>query len=238
MTEPMTATEVLFDEHELARRARTTLAGAERGVLVVANGRATRYRELPVEVADDGGEALVAVPAGGPLDEAVGRRAHAALILEPNEQYGVGLTLIGRLLPAAGPDDDDGPARSYGSLTVERVLASCPVPERRDSVPRREIPLHSYAAAEPDAIAAHASRIARHLTEDHQDQVRRLAARCAGVPVERMAAAQLSRLAADGTQLWWVDDDGAHRIDAAFDPPARDLAELGLKLRALLASGS
>ncbi|MGI8667700.1 MAG: hypothetical protein ACR2N4_17020 [Jatrophihabitans sp.] len=225
MAGPIRATELMFDDAELARRARTTLAGAERGTLMVATGSAARLRECEVQVRDDGGEPVVGSPC--PIVLAP-NRTHAALLLWPNEQYGVGLTLIGRIAPAG---QSPGGGASF-ALSVERVLASCPKPSFTSS--RMQIPLALYAGAEPDAIAANGWRIARHLTEAHQPQVRSLAAGLTGQPVDEVIAAQVSRLGCDRLQLWWVGSAGASVREVAFDRPAGDLADLGRLVRNLL----
>ncbi len=228
---PVPATSLLFDEFELARRARTTLAGAEFGLLVIADGGSARYRQCQVTVTDDGGEAVLGTPVLGSVAVAATRNAHAALLLESNEEFGVGLTLIGRISLWREPDDRE-PGQAAVGLSVERVLASCP--HGRTGQPRREIPLASYAAAEPDSIAAHGRRIAQHLTEHHQDQVRALLAQCTRRPAGLIAAAQVSRLRAEAIEFWWLDGDGAHEFRIAVDPPAADLTELGQRLRGLM----
>ncbi len=256
---------LLFDEDELARRARTTLAAADDGILVIAHGLAPRYRECPVSVRDDDGEALLGSSAGSPVAEAARQRCHAALMLRPVDQHGVGLTLIGRISPVLVGESGDPESNSTGQLsiafTVERVLASCPRGEPSGSnlsgsnlsgsklsgsnlsgsnlsgsKQRREISLSSYATAEPDPIAANGHRIARHLTLDHQDQVRALAAQCVGRPVSQIIAAQISQLSRQYLRLWWVDEAGAHPAEVGFPRPAESLIELGNLVREVLRS--
>jgi len=231
MSEQVTATKLLFDEHELARRARTTLAGAEHGRLVIADGGTTRFRECQVTVTDDGGEAVLGSDALGSVAVAAAHNAHAALMLESNQEFGVGLTLIGRISLLSEHNERE-PGKASIALSVERVLTSCP--HGSTGQPRREISLVSYAAAEPDSIAAHGRRIAQHLTEDHQAQVRTLLAHCTRLPVSVIAAAQVSRITAKAIDFWWLDVEGAHEFTIAFDPPAVDLAELGYRIRGLM----
>lgn len=248
---------LLFDEDELARRARTTLAAADDGILVIAHGLAPLYRECPVSVRDDDGEALLGSPAASPVAEAARQRCHAALMLRPVDQHGVGLTLIGRISPVrvaeSGDLEPDGQGQVSIALTVERVLASCPRSElsgsklgesksklgeskKTGSPQRREISLSSYATAEPDPIGANAHRVARHLTLDHQDQVRALAAHCVGRPVSQIIAAQISQLSRQHVRLWWMDEAGAHPAEVSFPRSAESLTELGELIREVLRS--
>jgi hypothetical protein len=227
MYEPARASDLMFDQAELACRARTTLAGADCGVLVVAGGRSAGYHERRVAVADDGGEPVLEVGNG---ESAPSAGAHAALMLAPNEHFGVGLTLIGRL--AIRPVRPEL-AEAQVALTVERVLVSCPQPGSH--YPHREISLDAYAGAEPDPIAANGWRIARHLTESHQQQVRGLAAHCLHRPIDEILAAQLSGLTARRLELWSVDESGAHHNTLNFEHAAGDLTELAFMVRSLLA---
>lgn len=236
----MTVAGLLFDETELARRARTTLAGCDEGVLVIATGLVPLYRECVVAVRDDEGEALLSSTGGQPVAAAAQLRAHAALMLSPNGSYGVGLTLMGRIVPSktghrgiAGIDD---PNRVSIALTVERVLVSCPQLNTTAPQHRQELPLDIYAIAEPDVVAANGWRVARHLTRDHQRQVRMLVAHRRGRPATEIIAAQVSELSRWEMQLWWVDESGAHQDRVRFAHPATNLADLGVLVRGVLSS--
>jgi Protein of unknown function (DUF2470) len=244
---------VTADDVALARRARTTLLAAVDGRLVVADGR-RRSPQESVAVFDDGGEAILLVPRGGHLVEAARGRRHAALLVDGDPEFGVGVTLVGRLgverpnRPRAdtGVDSSIGLDSSAGvdqiartddrvavALTVERVLVSCPYDELSVTTKtRRPIPLDVYALAEPDRVTVEIVRTIPHLNSAHADEVRALAAFCADVPAADVLGAELVHLCRNGFGLRWVGRDGGDEERFRFPQPARDVAEVADRLQA------
>jgi hypothetical protein len=241
------------DDVALARRARTTLLAAVTGHLVVADGT-RRSPQESVPVFDDGGEAIMLVPRDGHVLEAARGRGHAALLIDGDPEFGVGVTLVGRLgvegsdhwraailadrdaEPGPVPAQDKGFAtddRVAVTLTVERVLVSCPYDELSvTTATRRPVPLDVYALAEPDRVTVEIVRTIPHLNSAHADEVRALAAFCADVPATDVLAAELVHLCRNGFGLRWVGRDGADEERFRFPRPARDLAEVADRLRA------
>jgi hypothetical protein len=66
---------------------------------VVADGRRGKPAAL-VNVIDDGGEATLLVPRNGEVAQSARGRPHAALLLDANPEFGVGVTLVGPLAVA------------------------------------------------------------------------------------------------------------------------------------------
>jgi Protein of unknown function (DUF2470) len=234
------------DDVALARRARTTLLAAVTGNLVVADGR-RRSPQDSVPVFDDGGEAIMLVPRDGHVLEAARGRGHAALLIDGDPEFGVGVTLVGRL-GVEGSDRqradivaDPGRAQDQAvatddrvavTLTVERVLVSCPYDALSvTTATRRPIPLDVYALAEPDRVTVEIVRTIPHLNSAHADEVRALAAFCAGVPAADVLAAELVHLCRSGFGLRWVGRDGADEERFRLPHPARNLAEVADRLQ-------
>ena len=233
---------VPFDDVELARRARTALAATDRARLVVADGGPSGCVESTVPVHDDSGEAFVMVRRDSADHDAARRRRHAALLIDADPDYGVGVTLVGRLTerriepgincgiePGIEPGMKPGmrlraepPDLVAISLTVDRVLASCP--HDRVSVltrDRRSIPLDLYALVEPDLVAVVIARLVPHLNQGHTEQVRALAAHASGTAVAEIAGAHVSHLCRESLRLWWVGRSGATEQPFGFPRPAR-----------------
>ncbi len=238
------------DEVALARRARTTLYAAESGRLVVADGKRASP-EASVAVFDDGGEAMLLVPRDGLVVEAAQRRGHAALLIDADPEFGVSVTLVGRLgvgrrwsissddsRPDVIPDQvDDAEQRVAVALTVERVLVSCPYDELTVTTrTRRPIPLDVYALAEPDRVTVEIVRMIPHLNAEHADEVRALAAFCADVPAADVLGAQLIHLCRNGFGLRWVGRDGGNEERFRFPEPVRDVPDLADRLQSYVAA--
>jgi hypothetical protein len=113
------------------------------------------------------------------------------------------------------------------TLTVERVLVSCPHGELSVTTgTRRPIPLDVYALAEPDRITVEIVRTIPHLNSAHAEEVRALAAFCANVPAADVLAAELVHLCRNGFGLRWIGRDGADEERFRFPRSADNLAEV------------
>ena len=243
---PAHARPVALDDIELARRARTTLAASERGRLVIADGGPGGCGESIVPLLDDSGEVVVVVARDSPMPDAARRRRHAALLIDADPDYGVGVTLVGRLVesgrstsPTGGESVASTPDLEASSgpsgqdqvairLTVERVLASCP--HDRVSVltrDRRPIPLELYALVEPDRLAVEIARLLPHLNDEHADVVRALAVHSSGEGAEQVVGARVSHLCRQGLRLWWVGRTGATEQTIRFPQSATSVEEIG-----------
>jgi hypothetical protein len=234
-----------FDDHQLARRARTTLAGADLGVLLTGDDRGKILRPISVRLMDDNGAALIRCAQGSAVAQAASDHRLAILVLAPNPSFGVRLTLRGRLCPAGGRGSGVGSALCnarhtasadpdiFVALHVDHVDVGCPR-ELPDGVPsgQRTVPTALYADAAPDLFAANIPRLVQHVNEHHSEPMRRLAAHTVGVPPSRLAAACLTELTAERASLCWLDEHGAHPAVLPFARPARTLQELAATLRA------
>jgi len=244
----------MFNDHQLARRARTTLAGADAGVLLAGDDRGRRDKPIPVRLIDDNGDALIRCAPGSVVAQAARAHRPAILVLAPNPSFGVRLRLSGRLVPTDGTNgrvvSGRCPScRANGSvpgapdivvaLKVEHVGVACPR-ERPDSLTRQErtVPTAVYADAEPDLFAANIPRIVRYVNEHQGEQIRRLAAYAVGVPRSQVAAACLTDLTAGQANLCWLDEFGAHPAVLPFARPAHTLEGLAAALRACVTAAS
>ncbi|WP_157749608.1 hypothetical protein [Jatrophihabitans sp. GAS493] len=237
--------QVHFDDEGLATQARTILAGADCGNLLVADGGPTICSETTVSVRDDGGEAVMTVPTAGTIWLTAPRPRWGSLVLKGAVDSGaglagVGLTLSGRLHRLGRHSVPDGahshcsahhggPELTQVALRVEEVWVSCP---RLDSLPPavsgvRQIPLLSYASAEPDLFAANSRRVTAHLNRFHSEQLRGWGAACAGKDVRDVAGASLTGLTRNGVRLWVVGRNGASGTYLEFPSPIQRFDELG-----------
>jgi hypothetical protein len=244
----------MLNDCQLARRARTTLAGADTGVLLTGDDRGKIVKPISVRVTDDNGNALIQCAIGSAVAQAASAHRVAILVLAPNPSFGVRLTLSGRLSP---PDGTNGRAvggrcascranRSAATapdivvaFRVDHVGAACPR-EHPGSAQNEErtVPIAVYADAEPDLFAANIPRVVRHINEHHGEQIRRLAAHTVGVPRSQLAAACLTDLTAEQATLCWLDESGAHPAVVPFARPAPTLEELAAALRACVAAAN
>ncbi len=250
---PVSARDVALDDGDLARRARTTLAGADRGALLLNGPYRLGGNGVPVPVADDEGEPLIVCQRDGALARTARARRLAGLILAPTPEHGVGLTLVGRLLAV----DDMDPAvrdRSYSAarriplkpeahelltLRVEHVRVTCPHASRlRLTTTGMNVPLGRYVDAEPDLVAANIPRIRRHLNVDHAEHLRHLAAHAAGITVADVLSASLGSLRADGLTLDVIDTWGMRPRVIRFRRRAESVEELAAMLRACVEHAS
>jgi Protein of unknown function (DUF2470) len=246
-TPPTTARGVMFDDRQLARRARTTLAGADSGQLLTVGDRGLADTRFAVRVCDDDGEVLIRCEPEGAVTRAARARRLASLVLAPNPTFGVGLTLSGRLSLTDGPgiaplrrghcacrakEMASGSTDVVVALRGDHVSAACPRDHPRGlSIAQRSVPISLYADAEPDMFAATLPRMIEHLNENHAEQVRRLAAHMTAMPSSRLIAASLTALSAERATVCWVDGSGAHPATLQFARPAHSLEELAATLR-------
>ncbi len=240
--------DVLFDDATLGRRARTTLAGADSGVLSLGASSSTN-RPVRVPVIDDDGEPLLLCPPVGPAAHAARMQRLASLDLAPTPTFGVWLTLCGRLrlksaptrrlraataCPACG--HSRFPDRAYDitvALAVEHVHVRCPHPhEGWTSCPHGgyALPIETYATAVPDAMAAQLPRVVRHLNQRHEGFVRRVAGRAGGRGEDELLLAVVRDLHVRGAQICWVDGEGANLTDVPFAAPARAVRDVTMAL--------
>lgn len=228
----------------LAQLARLALSsGSEVTLRLSGSGHAERGASADSQIllADDGGLPSLVCPKGSPLTAAAGRIAQLdvtapALADDPGLRAWasdlrpsgpVRVTLTGRL----------GAARAWrlappGQVAVSVHLDSVTVEFRRHRGPlvQQRVSLASYLAAWVDPTAAHAAWLVIHTNSCHQNELRRLAAALAGVPLAQVAAATIGALTADEVQLSWVATDGAHRTRLPFHCRARDPRSLGALL--------
>jgi len=237
---PTKANELILDEQQLARRARTTLAGADAGLLLTGDRPGRPRLAVPVRVFDDGGEALIRCEQSSAVAYAARARRLAALVLAPNPIFGVRLTLSGRLSPAERTGvraADVVVADVVIALSVDAVRVGCPHGHwGRPTAEGRSVPISLYAMAEPDILAANIPRVIRLVNHEHAEQVRWLAAHATGVPLHRLAAATLTGLSAHGAVLCWIDERGAHHAELPFARPAHTLEDLAATLRACVSA--
>jgi hypothetical protein len=242
------ARDITFDNRQLARRARTTLAGADVGLLLTGDAGGRIGKAIAVRVFDDDGEALIQCDRDSAIAQAARARRLASLVLAPNPAFGVKLTLSGRLNTNDRPDQQlshsaarvmSGGTDIVVALRVDQVSAACPHTHPQGAPSEeREVPIAIYADAEPDLFAANIPRVIRHVNSEHAEQVRWLAAHATGVPISRLAAACLTTLTANGATLCWIDESGAHPATLRFDRPARTLEELAATLRSGVAAAT
>jgi len=237
-----------FDDRELARRSRTTLAGADAGLLFAGVGIGCPPAPSAVQVVDDDGEALVGCRHDSPIARAAQSRCIAALVLAPTPTLGVRLRLSGRLSPIGrGTRQVQAENRLLMQarntplpasdmivvLQVDRVEAGCPYPHPRAlAAPGRLVPLELYAAARPDAFAANVPRMINYLNDHHAERLRWLASDISEVPLDRLAAAHLTALSPTTAGMRWIDETGTHDTTIAFTRPSNTLEELARAIRA------
>lgn len=248
------ASDVIFSDHQLARRARTTIAGADAGVVLAADERGRMVKPISVRLTDDSGDALIWCASGSAVAQAARAQRPAILVLAPSPSFGVRLRLSGRLSPTDVTSgrvvgDRCPSGRANGSvpgaadivvaLTVEHVGVACPR-ERSDCLASEErtVPTAVYADAEPDLFAANIPRIVRYINEHQGEQIRRLAAYAVGVPRSQLAGACLTNLTAEQASLCWLDMSGAHPAVLPFARPAHTLEELAAALRACVTAAN
>jgi hypothetical protein len=245
----------MFNDHQLARRARTTLAGADAGVVLLSgDDRGEMGKPISVRLINDNGDALIRCASGSAVAQAARAHRPAILMLAPNLSFGVRLRLSGRLGPTDGTNGRlvggrcpscranssvPGAPDIVVALKVEHVGVACP---REGPVSftseERTVPMAVYADAEPDLFAANIPRIVRYINAHQGEQIRMLAAHTVGVPRSQLAAACLTDLTAEQANLCWLDKSGAHQAVLPFARPAHTLEELAAALRACVTAAN
>jgi hypothetical protein len=246
------AADVMHDDDQLARRARTTLAGADVGLLLTGDGQGRMNLSVPVRIFDDGGEALIQCGSTSAIARAARLHRLASLTLAPNPTFGVRLTLSGRLSGTDGrrqrpssvhptvldraksstPDSD-----ILVALRVDEVSAGCPHGHPGTPIAgEHRLPIAVYALAKPDEVAANTPRIISHLNVERAAQVRLLAAHATGVPLRRIAAATVTALTTKRAEFSWIDETGVHPAILPFECDARTLVDLAGTLRRCVAT--
>jgi len=252
----LTVSDVLLDGVGLARQARTTLAGADHGVLSLALA-GMRQQRLSVQVPlhDEDGEPVLVIPRHGPTARAAEAGRLVSLALEPASAKGVRLRLVGRLrlggnqeATSVRPDRQRNPLSASPAalradqqparLLVEQIYAGCPFQHPADRDAEQRIPVETYALTPPDYLAAHLPRMVRYVNLHHPDRVRRLAAATAGVPATGLVAASVAELSPAGALLRYVDADGGHDVLVLFTPPARTVPQLAATFATRLRAAS
>jgi hypothetical protein len=249
----MRVSDVMVDDHELARRARTTLAGADAGLLLTSDDQGKNLTPISVRVIDDNGKALIRCPSGSAVAQAASAGRPAILVLAPNPSFGVRLTLSGRLGLIEGTNGRavgglcaacragriaSGTADIVVGLRVVHVGAACPRERPGVLSEARTVPNGVYADAEPDLFAAGIPRLVHHINEHHGELVRRLAAHTVGVPRSQLAAASVTDLTAGQASLCWLDESGAHQAVLPFAQLAPTLKQLAATWRACLTAAN
>lgn len=103
--------------------------------------------------------------------------------------------------------------------------------------PAVDVSLALFRSAEHELNAGYLHRIARHVAEEHQDQLRRTVASATATPLSEVLGVGLSELSTEGVSVGWVDLQGAHLSTLRFPRPARSTAELNAMLRHELDAG-
>lgn len=214
-------------EVELARSARTVIAGSHVGLLTA--GSAARQ----VAYLDDDGEPVLLCPAADPV---LGRSAHLTVWGDGSRRVVLG----GRLLPLAREDSMVTELLGLHGPCFADHLRREPVRLLRlavDSVAfeaahrSHEVSAASFATAEPDLWAAFGRAVARHLNESHSDLVNRLARK--HVSHEPVAAAAITALAPNTIELAVITRSGGSQVRIAMEERLSDPHDMCRHLRLL-----
>jgi Protein of unknown function (DUF2470) len=230
---------LLLDEDRLAQRARTSVAAAEAGRLVLGPLAAAHSCSYRVGVFDDDGEPRLVCRRGAVVDRAATQGRLVTLALDPTAPGELRLRLTGRLTAvnedavAAGRTQHRPTAHAAVVwLRVERVTVRCPHPTvGRDALRERELSLASYALAEADEFAARLPRLIGHVNRHHPDRMREVAAHHSEVPATRILAAALTGLDAHGARVTWIGTGGAQDVVIRFAEPVDTVEQLALAVR-------
>lgn len=188
-----------------------------------------------VELVDRHGTPVLLCDPSASLAGAAHHGRGATLTLGGGES-GSTVQFRGRLQPL-GRDRVEQREVERVELRLETVLV------RRDGAHGVPVPLTDYHGRRDPHLASYAAALLDHTNDAHHGDLRGLAARLSGA-VDRaadlgddvdehdlVAAAQLATLTASGTELVWVDLDGAHRVRLLFPRTATGCHELGELLR-------
>lgn len=197
-------------EPSWAERARTALADARLGTLVIRNCRsATTATSVSVDVEPDG-RPLVWLDQSTPAVSSLTTCAVATLVT-PGPSPGSSLHLVGFYEPVVRETSRRGYRASLLSVQVTGPT-------------RVVIPIDDFRQAAPDPLHRQAPQVLRHLDQAHADDLL-ACVRAHGIADARMVAAQaLDRYA---LQLAVVDDHGVRRLRLPFpDGPIDSLDDL------------
>lgn len=229
----------------LATLARTAVAGAGHGQIVVGfpamRGDARPAVRVPVVVIDHDGEPLLAVTSPDAVSNVVDRLVQ----LDLAALHGVQVRLTGRVV-LASPERavaESGRWQSgilhaclrEGATLLQLSVDTVTVGRVTAAGRRQRVALDDYAMAEPDAVAAHGTRILAHLNDAHPMRLRTMAARILGVAADNVVDAKLVALDAEGADLSVLDADGSRLVRIGFPRPVADIDDLVITLRCILA---
>ncbi|MBM6403626.1 hypothetical protein JQN72_12640 [Phycicoccus sp. CSK15P-2] len=217
--------------HELARWARAAVRTPMEATLAVDDVNRTGHDDGILALSDVEGMPTVHCSIDSALAGAA--RAGAGAVLKVRSDV-------------AGPPGTW--VRLSGSLAVADIHLHLPVPRMEVrlvplfvSVHSGEsdtrgavVPLAAYDGAVETApdLPSVADAFVAHSRECHGTEVRAFVARRMAIPVEAVAAAELTSVDELGAEVSWVDARGAHRIDLPFAAPARCPHQIAEALRA------
>lgn len=222
---------------ELAQRARTALAGARSGHLVLdALARQGAMTSAECTVLDADGEPVLVLRPDSPALAAAQCRQLVRLDLRVRCDLGVRVSFGGRLEPAEHGRLLEGQSawlrrmaatavrsgKVALTLAVSEVNVSCPYASSRGQL----LPLSDYASSEPDLLAAHGPWVGQHVNQAYPRALRATAARSLGVNPEAVIAARLADVDGLGADLSVVDTEGGHSLRLPFLRPVTNIDEL------------
>ncbi|WP_166140624.1 hypothetical protein [Nocardioides ochotonae] len=237
-------TRQLLDPDQDADHARSVLACPAAVTVAIegaVEGRAGGHDDTAATglgVEDRHGTPTFHCPAGSGLADAAARGARATLTVTSGlgapgaAERGTRLLVSGRL--AVGGTSSCrccADARSTVVLAPEKVLLAQP------GSPAVEVSLRHFRSAEHELNTGYLQRIARHVAQEHQDDLRRTVSVATATPLEEVLGVGLTDLTREGVSVGWIDLQGAHLSPLRFPRPARSASELGAMLRRELDAG-
>ncbi|NPC98363.1 hypothetical protein [Nocardioides sp. zg-DK7169] len=239
MTADPTTRPLTDPEHDAAR-ARSVLA-CPAAVTLAIEGRSGSVGDSTVAglgVDDRHGTPTFHCPAGSALAGAAARGARATITVSSglgapgSAERATRLLVSGRLaVRASGSCGCCAESRETVVLAPEAVLLA------HAGGPAVDVALASFRSPDHELNAGYLQRVARHLAEDHQAELRRTVAAATATPLEEVLGVGLSELTREGVAVGWVDRQGAHLSTLRFPRPARGSAELHAMLRHELDAG-
>ncbi|MBJ7528892.1 MAG: hypothetical protein JHD04_05130 [Nocardioides sp.] len=234
------STRPLHDPFLVAAEARAVLSCATDAGLVV-EGAPDVLRDDTLGMAERDGVPTFTCSPAGDLALAAARGAGAVLTVDsalagPAGARPPSVTVSGRLALAgleACPCCED--ERQVVRLVPEQVALQLTGPDGAGT--SLAVPVEEYAAPAHALNRGYLQRCVEHAGRCHPEELRASVALAAGVPVERLIAAELADLTAGGVDVRWIDDAGAHVTRLVFPRAARTPAELAAMLRRELGAG-
>jgi len=219
--------------HGLAGLARRALAAAWEPTLLVTEPCEDPHGPRAF-LQDRDGRPVFTCPATSPMLACVGQAA--LLTFEVPEHIAGCMTIV--LGGSLRDVREDHRCPRHPDVRVLALDVVQVVVEQRDPAhgepTRREVPLDAYRAAGPDDLTRHATRVIEHTNGHHARELRESVAGLIGIPASDVATARLISLDRHGARVTWVDTDGSHTAELAFDEPASGPSALGRMLRAHL----